>query len=103
MRMAMDAKKKRKLQKMGGRVAMVAEFLDLSEAEAAVVELRLELAGAVRKKRAAARMTQAQLAKAIGSSQARVAKMEGGDPQASIESLVRALAALGAKPRLKVA
>ena len=99
----MDAKKKRKLQKMGGRVATVAEFLDLSAAETAVVELRLELAGAVRKKRAAARMTQAQLAKAIGSSQARVAKMEGGDPQASIESLVRALAALGAKPRLKVA
>ena len=99
----MDAKKKRKLQKMGGRVATVAEFLDLSAAEAAVVELRLELAGAVRKKRAAARMTQAQLAKAIGSSQARVAKMEGGDPQTSIESLVRALAALGAKPRLKVA
>jgi len=99
----MDAKKKRKLQKMGGRVATVVEFLDLSEAETAVVELRLELAGAVRKKRAAARMTQAQLAKAIGSSQARVAKMEGGDPQASIESLVRALAALGAKPRLKVA
>lgn len=99
----MDAKKKRKLQKMGARVATVAEFLDLSAAEAAVVELRLELAEAVRKKRAAARMTQAQLAKAIGSSQARVAKMEGGDPQASIESLVRALAALGAKPRLKVA
>ena len=99
----MDAKKKRKLQKMGGRVATVAEFLNLSEAEATVVELRLELAGAVRKKRAAAGMTQAQLAKAIGSSQARVAKMEGGDPQASIESLLRALAALGAKPRLKVA
>ena len=99
----MDAKKKRKLQKMGGRVATVAEFLDLSAAEAAVVELRLELAEAVRKKRAEARMTQAQLAKAIGSSQARVAKMEGGDPQASIESLVRALVALGAKPRLKVA
>jgi DNA-binding XRE family transcriptional regulator len=99
----MDAKKKRKLQKMGGRVTTVAEFLDLSEAEAAVVELRLELAGAMRKKRTAAGMTQAQLAKAIGSSQARVAKMEGGDPQASIESLVRALAALGAKPRLKVA
>ncbi len=99
----MDAKKKSKLQKMGGRVATVAEFLGLSEAETAVVELRLELAAAVRKKRAAAGMTQAQLAKAIGSSQARVAKMEGGDPQASIESLVRALAALGAKPRLKVA
>jgi predicted transcriptional regulator len=57
----------------------------------------------VRKKRIAVRMTQAALATAIGSSQARVAKMEGGDLQASIESLVGALAALGAKPRLKVA
>jgi predicted transcriptional regulator len=91
----MDAKKKRKLQRLGGRVTTVAEE--------AVIELRLELAAAVRKRRTAARMTQAALAKAIGSSQARVAKMEGGDPQASIESLVRALAVLGAKPRLKVA
>ncbi|HKP59830.1 MAG TPA: helix-turn-helix domain-containing protein [Polyangiales bacterium] len=69
----------------------------------AVIELRLELAAAVRKRRTAAGITQAALAKAIGSSQARVAKMGGGDPQASIESLVRALAVLGAKPRLKVA
>ena len=99
----MDAKKKRKLRKMGGRVTTVAEFLDLSEAEQVVIEMRLELAAAVRKRRAAARVTQAALAKAIGSSQGRVAKMEGGDPQASIESLVRALAALGGKPRLKVA
>lgn len=99
----MDAKKKRKLQKMGGRVTTVAEFLDLSDAEQAIIELRLELATAVRKRRTAARVTQAALAKAIGSSQARIAKMEGGDPQASIESLIRALAALGANPRLKVA
>ncbi|MEY4580348.1 MAG: hypothetical protein RL701_5051 [Pseudomonadota bacterium] len=48
-------------------------------------------------------MTQAALAKAIGSSQAHVASMEGGDPQASIESFVRALAVLAARPRLRVA
>ena len=84
-------------------VTTVAKFLNLSEAEQTVIELRLELAAAARKKRTAVRMTQAALAKAIGSSQARVAKMEGGDPQASIESLVRALVALAAKPRVKVA
>src|SRR5262245_13857742 len=99
----MDAKKKRKLQKLGGRVTTVAEFLDLNDAEQAIIELRLELAAAVRKRRTVARMTQAALAKAIGSSQALIAKMEGGDPQASIESLIRALAALGINPRLKVA
>jgi DNA-binding XRE family transcriptional regulator len=99
----MDAKKKRKLQKLGGRVTTVAEFLNLSEPEQVISELRLELAAVVRKRRTAARMTQAALAKALGSSQARVAKMEGGDPQASIESLVRALVVLGLRPKLKVA
>ena len=99
----MDAKKKRKPRKLGGRVTTVAEFLDLNEAEQAIIELRLELAAAVRKRRTAARMTQAALAKATGSSQARVAKMEGKDPQTSIESHVRALATLGGKPRLRVA
>jgi transcriptional regulator with XRE-family HTH domain len=69
----------------------------------AIVELRIELAQAVRRRRVAAGLTQAELAKAIGSSQSRVAKMEGGDPQASLESLVRALVAAGGKPKLKVA
>jgi DNA-binding XRE family transcriptional regulator len=99
----MDPRKRRKLRAMGGRVTTVKKFLGLTPAEDAVVELRLQLAEAIRKRRIAAGLTQAGLAKVIGSSQSRVAKMEGGDPQASIESLVRALAALGAKPRLKVA
>ena len=99
----MDARKRKKLERLGGRVTTSQEFLGLTDAEAAIVELRIELASAVRKRRVAAGLTQADLAKAIGSSQSRVAKMEGGDPQASLESLVRALVATGGKPRLKVA
>jgi DNA-binding XRE family transcriptional regulator len=99
----MDAKKRKKLEELGGRVTTTKEFLGLTDAEAAIVELRLELADALRKRRAAAGLTQTELAKAIGSSQSRVAKMESGDPQASLESLVRALVAAGGKPRLKVA
>lgn len=99
----MDAKKRKKLERLGGRVTTAKEFLGLSDAEATIVELRIELAEAVRKRRVAAGLTQAELAKAIGSSQSRVAKMEGGDPQASLESLVRALVAAGGKPKLKVA
>ena len=99
----MDASKRKKLSKMGGRVTTTKEFLGLSDAEEMIVELRIELAAAVRKRREAAGLTQAQLAKAIGSSQSRVAKMEGGDPQASLESLLRALVAVGGKPKLKVA
>jgi len=96
--MSQGAKKKR-----GGRVTTVTEFLELTEAEVAVIELRLQLVEALRERRKTSGMTQTELAKAIGSTQARVAKMEGGDPQASLESMVRALAALGAKPQLKVA
>jgi transcriptional regulator with XRE-family HTH domain len=44
-------------------------------------------------------LTQAALARKIGSSQSRVAKMETGDPSVSIDLLVRSLLALGADPR----
>jgi len=99
----MDARKRAKLKIMGGRVTTVKKFLGLSDAEAALVELRLELAAAVRERRKAAGLTQADLAKALGSSQSRIAKLEGGDPQASLESMVRALVAAGARIKLKVA
>jgi predicted XRE-type DNA-binding protein len=99
----MDARKKEKLEKLGGRVTTVEDFLGMSADEAALVELRLELAANVRKHRLKRRMTQAQLAKAIGSSQSRIAKLEAADPQASLDSIVRALAATGAKISVKVA
>jgi len=102
MRSNMDAKKTRKLKQMGGRVTTVQDFLGLSEEDMAVIEARITLAKAVKQRRLQAGMTQAELAKLIQSSQARVAKMEGGDPQASIESLIRALAAAGSRVKLTV-
>ena len=101
--MAAPDKKRAKLKKMRGRVTTVRKFLGLSDAEAAVVELRVELAAAVRERRVAAGLTQAQLAKALGSSQSRVAKLEGADSQASLESMVRVLAVAGARIKLRVA
>ena len=98
----MDAKKTKKLKQVGGRVSTVQDFLGLSEQDMAVIEARLALAKAVKARRLQAGLTQAQLAKLTHSSQARVAKMEGGDPQASIESLIRALAAAGSRVKLTV-
>ena len=40
-------------------------------------------------------LTQVDLAKAVQSSQSRVAKMEAGDPSVSLDLLVRSLIALG--------
>jgi predicted transcriptional regulator len=98
----MDAKKKKKLKRLGGRVTTVKEFLDLTDEDMVVIEARIAIAAAIRKGRTEAGLTQAELAKRIGSSQARVAKMEGGDPQASLESMIRALGATGYRARLQI-
>ena len=99
----MEAKQRKNLAKMGGRVATVQEFLDLSAAELRLIDLRILLARELRERRTARRVTQAQLAKLLGTSQPRVAAMEAGDPQTSLEALLRALIVLGATPTLKVA
>lgn len=98
----MDAKKLKKLKAMGGKVTTVQNFLDLSNEDMAVIEARLALAKAIREQREEADLTQTALAKILGSSQARVAKMEGGDPQASLDSMVRALAAVSRRLKLTI-
>jgi ribosome-binding protein aMBF1 (putative translation factor) len=71
----------------------VQELLDLTDAEAAIVEMRLNLAERVRARRRAKGLTQADLAEKIHSTQPRVAKLE--QAEGSLEMLLRALFALG--------
>lgn len=91
----MDKRKKKKLAKKGWKVGSVAEFLDLSAEESAYIEMKLALSEKLRERRRRKKLTQAELAKAIESSQSRVAKMEAGDPTVSIDLLVKSLLALG--------
>lgn len=91
----MDKRKKEKLAKKGWRVGSVAEFLDLSAEEVSYIEMKLALSEELRAWRRRKRLTQADLAKAIESSQSRVAKMEAGDPTVSIDLLIKSLLALG--------
>src|SRR5210317_1940658 len=93
--MTMDKRKKEKLAKEGWKVGSVAEFLDLSAEESAYIEMKLALSEKLRGQRQRKKLTQAELAKAIESSQSRVAKMEAGDPTVSIDLLVKSLLALG--------
>ena len=92
----MRANKRDKLTSKGWKVGSAAEFLGLSPEEEALIELRLRLAQGLRARRTRQRMTQAQLAAAIRSSQSRAAKMEAGDPTVSLDLLVRSLLTLGA-------
>jgi predicted transcriptional regulator len=94
----MDKRKQRRLEVRGWRVGSVAEFLGLSEEEAALVEMKLRLSSALKARRGALRLSQTALAKRLRSSQSRVAKMEAGDRSVSIDLLMKALLALGATP-----
>jgi transcriptional regulator with XRE-family HTH domain len=71
------------------------ELLDLSDEEAAYIELRLKLADGLKARRSAKGISQTALAKVMRSSQSRVAKMEAGDPTVSLDLLVKSLLALG--------
>ncbi len=95
----MQKTKRAKLEAKDWKVGSVQQFLGLSEEEAANVELRLALSRALRQWRNKNRLTQAELAKRLKSSQSRVAKMETGDPSVSLDLLVRSLLTLGASHR----
>jgi predicted metal-binding transcription factor (methanogenesis marker protein 9) len=94
----MDASKRKRLEKAGWKVGSAQEFLNLSAEEAAYIEVKLNLAKELFKRRKTLRLTQVAVAKKIRSSQSRVAKMEAGDPSVSIDLLVRSLIALGETP-----
>jgi predicted transcriptional regulator len=88
--------KRQTLERNGWRVGTARDFLHLSEADAAVIELRLRLADNLKRWRQKQHLTQTAFAKLIQSSQSRVAKMEGGDPSVSLDLLIRSFFALGA-------
>jgi DNA-binding XRE family transcriptional regulator len=86
-----------RLAAAGWTSGTAADFLGLSPAEAAVVEMKLDLSQALRSWRIRKKLTQEELARQLGSSQSRVAKMEAADATVTIDLLVRALLQIGAK------
>lgn len=95
----MQRTKRKRLTAAGWRVGTAEEFLGMSAVEAAFVEVKLRLSAHVCAARQRQRLTQGALARRLGSSQSRVAKIESADPTVSLDLLVRALIALGATPR----
>jgi DNA-binding XRE family transcriptional regulator len=92
----MDKAKKERLTTAGWRSGDAADFLELSAEEATFVELKLALADYLRELRTRHAWTQSQVARRLGSSQSRVAKMEAADASVSLDLLVKSLLALGA-------
>ena len=93
----MKQSKKQRLERAGWAVSDASSFLGLSAEEARFVELKLALAAGVRHFRERRGLTQAALAKQLGSSQSRVAKMEAGETSVSVDLMIRSLLEIGAK------
>lgn len=92
----MDTNKRKRLEAAGWKVGSAKEFLNLSDEEETLVELRVALGSSLKHQRTKKRLSQTDLAKQLRSSQSRVAKMEAGDPSVTLDLQIRALLSLGA-------
>ena len=94
----MDPKRIQELKNRGWKVGGAEDFLRLSEAETAYIELKLTLSEMVREVRELQGLTQMEASRLLGSSQSRISKMEAGDPSVSIDLQIKSLLALGVTP-----
>jgi DNA-binding transcriptional regulator YiaG len=94
--MTMHASRRKKLEAAGYRVSDAAEFLGLSPEEKALITMKVKLSEQLVELRKKGGFSQAALARMIGSSQSRVAKMEACDPSVSMDLMFKSAFALGA-------
>ena len=88
----MDERRMAELEAKGFKVGTVQEFLDLTDEDMEILELRVALVKALRTLRQETLdLSQETFAELIGSSQSRVAKMEAGDSSVSLDLLLKTL------------
>ena len=88
-----------RLEKAGYKVTDARKFLGMSKEELAIIDLKICLVRKLRELRKASGITQIQLAKIMKSSQSRVAMLESGSSDASLELICKALFVLGLTSR----
>jgi DNA-binding XRE family transcriptional regulator len=93
----MKQDKRRRLERAGWRVSTTATFLGLTATEQRFIDLKLALAAGLRQLRERRGLTQAALAKHLGSSQSRIVKLEAADTSVSV-LMIRSLISVGAGP-----
>ena len=92
----MNKQKLKKLKDAGWKTGTVQEFLDLTDTESALIEVRVALFEAFQKIRKEKDLTQKQTAKLLKTSQSRISKIETGDPSVTLDLMIRSLVTLGA-------
>jgi ribosome-binding protein aMBF1 (putative translation factor) len=91
----MKQSKRKKLERAGFKVGSVQEFLGLTEEEMELIELKLRLIRLLGSTRKSKGISQTELARRMSSSQSRVAKIEAGGADVTLDLICRALFALG--------
>ncbi len=91
----MKKSKKEKLQKLGYIVTDAQGYLGLSDEEMALIDLKIQLMHKLKAIREKAGVTQKELAKLMHTSQSRIAMLEGGSSDVSLDLVCKALFALG--------
>jgi transcriptional regulator with XRE-family HTH domain len=97
----MNPATQRALEAAGWRFGDAADFLGMSDEERQLLDARVEAALAVRRQRAAMKLSQKQLASRIKTSQPRVAKIERAASDVSLDQILRAFAAAGGRITVK--
>jgi len=92
----MDKQKTKRLEAAGWTVGDASDFLELTSEETEYIEFKLELAHKVKDLRQQKGLTQVEVAKAMGSSQSRIAKLEAADTSVSTDLMLKSFFMLGA-------
>jgi len=91
----MKQSKIKKLQQAGWKIGDTSDLLNLSDQEIEMIEIKRSLMQLVRKARTEKAITQLALAELLGSSQSRIAKLENGSADVSLDLILRTLIAMG--------
>jgi predicted XRE-type DNA-binding protein len=91
----MNREKQKALEAAGWVFEDAEDFLELTAEERCLVELRLKFARGIRALRSVRAVTQTQLAKMMKTSQPRVAKIEAGSPDVSLDQIISGFIVLG--------
>jgi predicted XRE-type DNA-binding protein len=99
----MDKARRAKLEAAGWTVGTPQEFLNLTDEDAAFIEIKVALAAALKERRLGQKLSQVEAAKLLRTSQSRVAKMEFADKTVTVDLLIRSILKLGGTRELLAA
>ena len=91
----MNKEKREALEAAGWVFGNAEDFLELTEEERCLVELRLKIARGIRALRKLQKLTQGELATKMKTSQPRVAQIEAGSAGVSLDQMISGYIALG--------